>query len=114
MLVGRKHAVIVIFATLHAHTVSNAQLQACRGTNLGTSLSAFYENTSEPANSLFSAFSIESCASLVYPGAAGQTADQMSELFGFDPDQSPTSVFQEYRGMEDIYRTTYDLSLIHI
>jgi hypothetical protein len=49
---------------------------------LGTQLSAIFEEDDGPTNTLFSALSIETCFSLIYPGAGGVTRSQIASTLG--------------------------------
>ena len=87
-----------------------SQLQAVAGANsdLGTSFVDFFEDADGSVNSLFSSYSIETCFSLVYPGAAGVTKSQIASSLGFDTALSGEELFDEYQALETTLETAYN------
>lgn len=88
-----------------------SQPQAVAGVNnddLGTSFVDFFQSADGNVNSLFSSYSIETCFSLVYPGAAGVTKSQIASSLGFDSSLSGEELFDEYQALETTLETAYD------
>jgi serpin B len=57
---------------------------------------------SQPGNQFVSPYSVASAFALVYPGAGGQTASEIAQVFGFDP--SPETEAQQTRALADALR----------
>jgi len=78
------------------------------GSGLSTALVDYYEDADGEINSLFSTLSIETCFSLVYPGAAGDTAEQIAATLAFDASASGEAVFDSYVSLNNDIETRYD------
>ncbi len=65
-----------------------------------------YEDSS--TNLWISPFSITSCFSLIYPGSAGRTADQIASTMGYPTDCAPSDVTASYLSLQSSMEDMYD------
>ena len=94
--------VVAAAAAGAVHPASGSQ------TTLGTSLAGYFQTQDGDINTLFSAMSIETCFSLIYPGAGGNTATELAATLGFDPTLSGEDVFDAYQASEAALEAAYD------
>lgn len=78
----------------------------------GFAIALYRAVAAEGGNHFISPLSVSSAFALLYPGARGETAAELVEVFGFDP--SPEVEAREVRTLADALRSEADSSLMSI
>ncbi len=78
----------------------------------GFAVALYRAVAAEGGNQFISPHSVASAFALLYPGAGGQTAAEMAEVFGFDP--SPEAEAAQLRALADSMRSDDEASLLSI
>lgn len=75
-------------------------------------LALYHAVAATPGNQFISPYSVASAFALVYPGAGGQTAAEIAQVFGFDA--SPATEAQQTRALADALRSQAGTSELNI